>query len=631
MKSAGLALGRAFFYRIFIIYVLAYATAALARRESRIRMKPAVSSCQKFARQRLSQLRFKKFFPRNPAIARPILLRAIDFSSLLPDCDPSEPLIADTPNERRHPGELLASMMQSDFCWDQLSEVDPRNYDYDQLMLLIGSFARDEENYKLAGKLLEWIVSWYVSLPSSLYSQILTSHAEISGDCKHSWELLERLRTMAQESRMANSGFEWPIASAAYLAILRQSMAEMQYELMSMAWAAMAADGIRPSVHGYTIAMTGHTQAGNWTAAIDIFKDMKSSGVEPDPVAYAALMQALAKGQRWDAMDEVIRIMKFSGVKLHPRSNAILLESYIERKLWERASEYYRSIVSEEGQLALHPKSYIMLIRAFSRSDRIQDAEDVYLDAPSDHRIRTAMIQAYKAVGNATRAFEFLREMGDTRKPISTLDCNFVLSALSKASMKHDAWTLFDSMRASETHKYERSKSQPWVQSIDGLTEASNIFPTPDSVSYEIMMHMCSRQGDHIDVEKLHTAMRVRGMPQSSYSVSARMKTRADKEDWEGVIRLFVSAKSQGMGQSFSVHVYNIVLLALLRLGKFDRALMICNEMKSNKVRPTAHTRELLLMLSEAGTKEVSQRISGMQAVSAATAAAGLAILTGLL
>jgi len=97
------------------------------------------------------------------------------------------------------------------------------------------------------------------------------------------------------------------------------------------------------------------------------------------------------------------------------------------------------------------------------------------------------------------------------------------------------------------------------------------------------------------------------------------------------VIRLFVSAKSQGMGQSFSVHVYNIVLLALLRLGKFDRALMICNEMKSNKVRPTAHTRELLLMLSEAGTKEVSQKISGMQAVSAATAAAGLAILTGLL
>mmetsp|Transcript_17974 Transcript_17974/g.24922 ORF Transcript_17974/g.24922 Transcript_17974/m.24922 type:complete len:128 (+) Transcript_17974:1-384(+) len=122
------------------------------------------------------------------------------------------------------------------------------------------------------------------------------------------------------------------------------------------------------------------------------------------------------------------------------------------------------------------------------------------------------------------------------------------------------------------------------------------------------------------------------------------MKARVAKGDFNAVMVLFRDALKRKREESsngglppsppppssssslLSVHVFNLALLAMLRLEKYDAALGIIEEMKRERIRPNLHTKELLEYLSQAGSNEVNQELSRMQAFSAAAAAAGLVL-----
>jgi len=447
-------------------------------------------------------------------------------------------------------------------------------------------------------------------------------------------------------------------------------------------WGAIIEDDVPLTLHGFTIAIAAHTRAGDWSEAVAIFKLMHKQGVVPDVVAYTALLQALRKGKQWQLMEHVIRTMRRVGTMPNARTHVVILEAFLDQNHWNRALSYfYQLLDSGESQLPTH--AYVALIRGLGKANKISEAEEVFIRAttatssggvagPDDDsssssisphhslHVFSAMLSAYKLCREPEKALDLLTEMQANNMFFRTLECNLVLSALAKARMIDQAWQLFSKMRSECTKRAaaraaavgggggggDDDPRDPFFFSTSSNDPGSSGSSSPpaDAISFEIVQQMYGRQGDIDKVESLYVEMTMLGYPYSSYTLCARMKARVAKGDFNAVMVLFRDALKRKREESsngglppsppppssssslLSVHVFNLALLAMLRLEKYDAALGIIEEMKRERIRPNLHTKELLEYLSQAGSNEVNQELSRMQAFSAAAAAAGLVL-----
>ncbi|GAB5360456.1 hypothetical protein AAMO2058_000629700 [Amorphochlora amoebiformis] len=509
-----------------------------------------------------------------------------------------------------NPGEFLKMIMREGFRAKELEGVDPRQMDKGQLEILVISLSKDERHWKLSGELLSWMLRFQTIPHPSVFSRVFTSHFN-NASPEHALSLLNTLRELITPP--------YGIPSIVYTRLIHLCVGVRDYETMDKVWKAMVYDGVVSTVSGYTAAVIGYSHAGNSTSSVNAFMEMKKHGIQPDTIAYTALLKALRKGKKYEAMPDILNIMRASGNPPNSRTHGVVIGSYLDRGSWWGAVGYIKRVGAQDGPNAIPATSYAYIIKALGRARRISEAEELFSEAPSEPFILTAMLQAYKASNEALKALNLLIDMHGEHVGVSTLDCNVVLSALSKSRLDETAWKLFLKMRHKLHHESRDSSpapgflSQPkslwsaqeipqdFLEAVGGKSQ--DLIPESpeteresrrreiveslenlgsigwegvgraDGVSYEMMMHMWARRGDFGKVEEIFRELEGFGFPITSHSLCARMKTRVHKGDWTGVKKLFRQAKT--MDVDLTIHAYNMMLLALLRQDRYNEALQM--------------------------------------------------------
>lgn len=440
-----------------------------------------------------------------------------------------------------HPSQLLSTLMMDGFEDNHLLELDPRQFETLQLEMLIESLTRNKDNWRMGGELLKWLASWQITLPNSVYLRVLSSYVE-NGTLKEAIGFLCSLRYPRQPEKSAiacSQDRNSELPSAAYLTILRFAVQEENWDAMRAVWETITEDTVHLSLHDYTSVIVAHTRAGDWIAAVKVFKTMWKLGINPDAVAYSALLQALRLGKQYDLIEHTLKSMKTVGIEPNARAHAIVLDSLLDRRMWREATNYfYNCRVSASGS-SLSSYAYITLIRSLGKAGKVSLAEEIFSESPrGDPQITSAMLSAYKAQGNSVKAAELLKMMISDGLHVRTVDCNLVLSAILKSRGSiTTARSIFMQMR-NVTLRNVASQKIYGIKADDlgslkrtrsNIKEVfhSEMVVAADKISYEIMQHILAREGEIEAVEALSKEMLLLGFQYSSYALCARMKAYA--------------------------------------------------------------------------------------------------------
>ena len=125
--------------------------------------------------------------------------------------------------------------------------------------------------------------------------------------------------------------------NAALAALAKGAQAERALALLDEMKA--AAPRLEPNARTYSAAITACSRAGDWEAALGLWRELEGAGVRPDAVAYGAAIAACERGRRWETALELLGQMR-SALKPGslPAHNAAV-SSCARAGRWQQAAE----------------------------------------------------------------------------------------------------------------------------------------------------------------------------------------------------------------------------------------------------------------------------------------------------
>eukprot|EP00261_Vitis_vinifera_P033219 XP_019074462.1 PREDICTED: pentatricopeptide repeat-containing protein MRL1, chloroplastic isoform X2 [Vitis vinifera] len=128
----------------------------------------------------------------------------------------------------------------------------------------------------------------------------------------------------------------------------------------------------------YTIAVSSHSQIGDWEFAYSVYTDMTRKGVVPDEMFLSALIDVAGHAGKLDAAFEVIQEARIQGIPLGIVSYSSLMGACSNAKNWQKALELYVDIKS----MKLNPTVSTMnaLITALCEGEQLEKAMEVLSD-----------------------------------------------------------------------------------------------------------------------------------------------------------------------------------------------------------------------------------------------------------
>lgn len=402
-----------------------------------------------------------------------------------------------------------------------------------------------------------------------------------------------------------------------YTAAIKAATNGQRYEDAFDIWRDMKISGTEPSAHAYASIIHAYGEFGDWKESIRKFDEMINQGIVPDVVSCTALVDALASNGCWLRAEKFIEWMKQKQISPNVRTYSVLVSSYAKHGELERASQLFDNMYS--GSLGPKNKpnqyTYSLLIKNLARKGLWRDAESTFLflqkeimemkrktSKTDDSKRRTryltvndvicgSMMYAYERAGLWEKALEFLSICESLGYKDNTIIINIVLSALAKAGEMKTAEKIFGEM------------SQP------------------DNITYETMIAGHGLSGNVTKAEELFDIMLTLGYTPKDYAYCGLIAGYTIRGSFQKTTDVYDRAISAGVQPS--VHLYNALLAACDRFHKYDRAILLLEEMKQTKVQGNAMTHNLTVSICTEGVRSVESQQAAITAISAAVAAAG--------
>lgn len=400
-----------------------------------------------------------------------------------------------------------------------------------------------------------------------------------------------------------------------YTAAIKAATNGKRYSDAFAIWKELKASGTKPSGHAYASIIHAYGEAGDWKEAVRTFDEMVNNSVFPDVVSCTALVDALARNGCWLRAEKFMEWMKKKDIYPNVRTYSILISAYANHGELEKASQLFDKM--HNGSLGRKNKpnqyTYSLLIKQLALKGLWKDAEAIFMflqkDTMDAQRLAASknkkmlrgvainevicgsMMYAYERAGRWEKALEFLSICESLGFKGNTILANITLSALAKAG--------------------EMKKAEEIFENVD----------KPDNVTYETMVAGHGLSGNVKRAESIFSDMLHAGYTPKDYAycgLIAGYTVRGNFQKAVGVYDRAINAQVQP-----SVHLYNALLAACDRFHKYDRAILLLEEMKRLEIHGNTVTHNLTVSICTEGVRTVESQQAAITAISAAVAAAG--------
>ena len=300
-------------------------------------------------------------------------------------------------------------------------------------------------------------------------------------------------------------------------------------ELEQAADALQAARGARPApgVQAYTALVQGFMRAGQVDRGLAVMADMRAAGVSPNVVTFTTLADGLVRLERLDEARALLLQMAAEQVPANAVTYNTLLRGYAQRGEVQAGLELLGIMVS--AQIRTSAVTYNTLISACVRDKDMTAARQV--------------LEQMRRAGHAPDAVTY-----------TTL-----LTGCGQLGQIDEARSFFAEMLAS-----------PELM--------------PDVKAFNAMLTLLAAAGEPGEDEALLSRMLADGVPADIASYGGMVAGRARRGDLDGAFAAYEASCRCGVEADH--RMFDALLDACVRCGRFDRATSVLADMEARGVAP---------------------------------------------
>jgi pentatricopeptide repeat protein len=453
------------------------------------------------------------------------------------------------------------------------------------------------------------------SIPEKMDSHIITVLIEAldrKGDIDSALEMYYSVQSNTHEEFSAEASIQ------TYNAAMKAAIHGARYDDAINIWKDMRTRGVKPSVHAYATIIHAHGSAGDWKEAIKKFDQMVNNGIAPDVIACTALVDALASNGCCMRAEKVVEWMKTKGVHPNVRTYTVLLNGLSKsRREVDRALQLFDRMYTGSLGPRNRPNEYTysLLLKNLADGGLWREAESIFFMLEKDvmeykhakvgedqkrrkrrlvdfnEVICGSMMYAYERAGRWQEALEFFKICKSLGFRDNAIIQNTLISALAKSGQMKTAEDVFDTLSS------------------------------PDHVAFETMVAGYGLVGNTQAAELLLQRMQNAGYHPTDYAYCGLIAGYSIQGSFQKSLDVYTRSKSAGVEPS--VHLFNAMIASCDRFHKYERAILLLEEMKLLKVKGNAMTHNLTMSVCTEGVRSVENQQAAITAISAAVAAAG--------
>ena len=300
-------------------------------------------------------------------------------------------------------------------------------------------------------------------------------------------------------------------------------------ELEQAADALQAARGARPApgVQAYTALIQGFMRTGQVDRALAIMADMRAAGISPNVVTFSTLADGLVRFERLDEARALLLQMAAEQVPANAVTYNTLLRGHAQRGEVQAGLELLGIMVA--AQIRTSAVTYNTLISACVRD--------------KDMAVARQVLEQMRKAGHAPDAVTY-----------TTL-----LTGCRQLGLVDEARSFFAELLAS-----------PEL--------------IPDVKAFNAMLTLLAAAGEPGEDEALLSRMLVDGIPADIASYGGMVAGRARRGDLDGAFAAYEASCRCGVEADH--RMFDALLDACVRSGRFDRATSVLADMEARGVAP---------------------------------------------
>ncbi|KAH8932025.1 hypothetical protein BDL97_19G051500 [Sphagnum fallax] len=279
---------------------------------------------------------------------------------------------------------------------------------------------------------------------------------------------------------------------------------------------------ITPTVHSYSVLISGYTKQGLLKEAWEIFEVMKKDGCEPNIVTYNILIHACAKnGFRLHKVVALFEEMKKQGIQPDDITYNCMVNACLRHGLLDAATQ----ILTEMKAVNCLPNvvTYTAMINYYGKSGKLQEA--------------VALFEEMKELGRAPTSWTY----------------NSLLKAYSIEGCYEQAMGLYGEMEGAGC--------------------------LPDLYTYNTVIDMCGRGGLFEEAEGVFIEMQSKGCSPDRVTYNTMLDAYSKGGHFVKARQVLDNMKQAGCAPN--LWTYNILLDSLGKAGCIDEAAQLYDDLKS--------------------------------------------------
>ena len=322
--------------------------------------------------------------------------------------------------------------------------------------------------------------------------------------------------------------------------------------------------GVKPRVFLYNRIMDALVKTGYLDLALSVYEDFKDAGLVEESVTFMILIKGLCKSGRIEEMLEVLEKMRANLCKPDVFAYTAMIRLLVSEGNLDGSLQAWEEMRRDKVEPDV--MAYATMITGLCKGRRVEKGHELFKEMKEkgiliDRAIYGTLVQAFVGDGKVGLACDLLKDLMDSGYRADLAIYNSLIQGLCNVKRVDKAYKLFQ------------------------VTVQEGLGPNFETVNPILVSYAEMRKMDDF-CELLVQRQKLGGSVMDDLSKFFSFMV-GKKDGVKMAQEVFEEIKVRGY---YSVAVYNILMVALHRIGMATKALSLLHEMKDMNVQPDSST-----------------------------------------